>query len=253
MALRDQPYLPLYIQDYMTDEKLNECSAEANGVFVRIMMLMHKSETYGKILLNQKHKQTTNQIENFALMFGKHFPYTFDEIMRGLTELINERVVYLEEDFLCQKRMIRDGQLSEIRSNAGKKGGKKSSSNDEYFGIAKTQANTEYENEIHIEDNSNISLVLSLEDREQKFKSECEQFRDRYGGMIDDFVRYWTEPNKSKTKMRYEKESTWELSRRLTTWDNNNKTNFGRNNGSATNSTNKKQTLGEHGTRTSTL
>ena len=75
MALRDQPYLPLYIQDFLTDEKLSECSASATGVYIRIMCLMHKSEHYGKILLKQKHKQTGKQIEDFASFFAKVLPY----------------------------------------------------------------------------------------------------------------------------------------------------------------------------------
>jgi len=55
MALRDQPYLPLYVQDIMTDEKLNECSAASHGIYIKgIMCLMHKSETYGKIMLKHK-------------------------------------------------------------------------------------------------------------------------------------------------------------------------------------------------------
>jgi hypothetical protein len=66
MALRDQPYIPLYIQDFLTDEKLIECSAQATGVYVRLMCIMHKSEDYGKILLRQKDKQKPKQIENFA-------------------------------------------------------------------------------------------------------------------------------------------------------------------------------------------
>ena len=57
MALRNQPYFPLYVQDFMTDEKLNECSAKANGIYIRLMCIMHKSEEYGTILLKQKYKQ----------------------------------------------------------------------------------------------------------------------------------------------------------------------------------------------------
>ena len=44
MALRDQPYIPLYVQDFMTDEKLSECSAESTGVYIRVMCIMHKSQ-----------------------------------------------------------------------------------------------------------------------------------------------------------------------------------------------------------------
>ena len=35
------------------------------------------------------------------------------------------------------------------------------------------------------------------------------------------FFDYWTEPNKSKTKMRFELEKTWDTGRRLARWANN--------------------------------
>ena len=71
MALRDQPYLPLYVQDFLTDEKLIECSASATGVYIRVMCIMHKSDPYGMILLKQKDKQTSSTIQNFALKLIK--------------------------------------------------------------------------------------------------------------------------------------------------------------------------------------
>ena len=40
--------------------------------------------------------------------------------------------------------------------------------------------------------------------------------------MIREFYEYWTEPNKSNTKFRYELERTWSLDRRLKTWNKNN-------------------------------
>lgn len=38
---------------------------------------------------------------------------------------------------------------------------------------------------------------------------------------IKDFYDYWTEPNKSKTKLKFELERTWDLSRRLSRWNKN--------------------------------
>jgi hypothetical protein len=38
---------------------------------------------------------------------------------------------------------------------------------------------------------------------------------------IDAFIDYWTEPNKSKTKMKFELQNTWDTSRRLSRWINN--------------------------------
>lgn len=148
MALRDQPYLPLYIQDIMTDEKLNECCAATHGIYIKgIMCLMHKSDQYGRILLKQKDKQTDNQIRNFAIKCDKHLPYTVDQIESAITELVNEKVLSIEGDSLCQKRMIKDNSISELRARAGHKGGTKTKD----FALAKqepkTQTNSEYENE----------------------------------------------------------------------------------------------------------
>jgi len=45
------------------------------------------------------------------------------------------------------------------------------------------------------------------------------------------FAEYWTEHNTGGSKMRFEKETTWNTSRRLNTWMRNKRTNFGRTNG----------------------
>ena len=59
----------------------------------------------------------------------------------------------------------------------------------------------------------------NIEERKLKFASTLERFKDIYSkNMIDDFIAYWAEPNKSNTKFRYELEKTWDLERRLKTW-----------------------------------
>lgn len=123
MALRDNPYLPLYIQDFMTDEKLAECSPHATGIYIRIMCLMHKSEQYGMLFLKDKYKESENIHHNFALMLVRHMPYTVDEIEIGISELIDNNVLYYEGNYLCQKRMISDYDLSNKRALAGANGG----------------------------------------------------------------------------------------------------------------------------------
>lgn len=63
----------------------------------------------------------------------------------------------------------------------------------------------------------------SIELRAQKFKAQVLNFRTTYDrAMLDNFYDYWTEPNKSGTKMKFELQKTWDLKRRLGTWDRNN-------------------------------
>lgn len=160
MALREQPYMPLYVQDFLTDEKLAECSAESTGVYIRLMCLMHKSSQYGVILLKQKDRQNASNILNFACKLARQMPYSVEVIERSLSELVEEDVLQLEGDVLYQKRMVKDANLSDTRASAGRRGGKaskeKSSSQDFAcnFAQAKLQANTE--NEIENEYESEI-------------------------------------------------------------------------------------------------
>lgn len=160
MALRDQPYIPLYVQDFETDEKLIYCSALSTGVYIRIMCHMHKSEEYGTILLKQNFKQTVKPVENFAMQLAKILPYDVDVIKQGLSELIAEKVLHIEGDYLIQKRMVRDNEISMLRSKYGKKGGiktqKKFASS---FAKAKVQANNEYENEYENEYKDDNELI----------------------------------------------------------------------------------------------
>lgn len=58
-----------------------------------------------------------------------------------------------------------------------------------------------------------------LEARKEDFYSSLVPYVTKYGKeMIRSFFDYWSESNRSKTKMRFELERTWETSRRLVTW-----------------------------------
>jgi hypothetical protein len=64
--------------------------------------------------------------------------------------------------------------------------------------------------------------MKSIEARAADFKRELQPFAFTES-MKQEFYDYWSEPNKSNTKMRFEQEKTWDLGRRLARWANNNK------------------------------
>lgn len=67
----------------------------------------------------------------------------------------------------------------------------------------------------------------------RKFKHEVAEFVGIYPeSMLEDFWRYWSEPNKSGTKMKFELQPTWDLARRLSTWAKN-EAKFSQNRGGA--------------------
>lgn len=58
-----------------------------------------------------------------------------------------------------------------------------------------------------------------LNDRKDKFYNDLIPYVKTYGkDMIRDFYDYWSEANRSATKMRWEQERTWELNLRLKYW-----------------------------------
>ena len=55
--------------------------------------------------------------------------------------------------------------------------------------------------------------------RKDSFYDSLIPYVERYGReMVRDFFDYWSEMNKSETKMRFEQQTTWEVAKRLATW-----------------------------------
>ena len=69
-----------------------------------------------------------------------------------------------------------------------------------------------------LEDENINKDINRIELREEIFKSDVSNFKNYPSQMLKDFVLYWSEPNKSNTKMRFELEKTWDLKRRLERW-----------------------------------
>lgn len=210
MARRDQPYIPLYVADFLTDEKLRECSAESIGVYIMLMCVLHKQEEYGVILLKQKYKQTDKQVENFACQLVKHLPFTIAEIERALTELIEEDVLQLDGDRLSQKRMVKDALLSEKRASAGKKGGSISQSKKgnfaDDFAKAKIQANSEIEIE-------NVNVIENdIKDKKDNIKNsgitgqgQCDAKAEKQKRQAEQFEKFWERYPRKVAKKNAEK------------------------------------------------
>jgi len=65
--------------------------------------------------------------------------------------------------------------------------------------------------------------INNINIREENFKKEVAKFKNYPLWMLKEFTDYWTEPNKSGTKMLWEMKETWDLKRRLERWSANTK------------------------------
>ncbi len=67
---------------------------------------------------------------------------------------------------------------------------------------------------------SKEEILQDTEKRRSKFYNSLIPYVKIYGKeMVRAFYDYWSELNKSATKMRWEQQQTWELERRLATWE----------------------------------
>lgn len=192
MALRNQPYIPLYVQDFLTDEKLNCCSASSQGVYIKIMCVLHKQEEYGCLnLFKQKDKQNSSMIINFASKLSKQITFDEETIKVALSELVEEGVLTIDGDKLYQKRMVKDNTISELRSLAGKKGG----GNPVLFKQEVKQdlkqtdkQNTEYENEYENVNNKKENKGVKGE-KEITWRTDFETYKKELWSWFDAVTR----------------------------------------------------------------
>jgi hypothetical protein len=110
------PAFQFYPADWLNDIKLQSCSLEAQGLLINLMCLMHQSEKYGYLLINEV---IPPDKEVARLLRLHHKTYH-----TKLIELLNKGVLYQEESgvIFC-KRMVKDEQIRQIRREAGKLGG----------------------------------------------------------------------------------------------------------------------------------
>lgn len=67
-----------------------------------------------------------------------------------------------------------------------------------------------------------VDKVEERKKREKKFYQSLVPFVGSFSKeMLRNFFEYWSEPNKSGTKMKWEMEKTWDLERRLSKWQSN--------------------------------
>lgn len=115
------------------------------------------------------------------------------------------------------------------RFENGKKGGRKKAEENQEETKDKPKDNQK-ETEVEANNNNNNNNTsIKIEVREQKFKEALFPFAKHDKNpeglysveTIKDFFNYWKEPNRSKTKMRFEMQKTWDLKSRLSTWGRN--------------------------------
>lgn len=136
---RKHYYMKFDVNDFDNEIKLKDCDAIAHGVYIKVLILLfrceprgmkfvkHKGmEQFAHILHGDLHMQNGMQNENICIAlastlasyFSPKIGFTVEECQQGFYQLLENDVLYIDKGYLCQKRMIRDSEISMKRKLA---------------------------------------------------------------------------------------------------------------------------------------
>ena len=151
-------------------------------------------------------------------VWSRKFGAEKDFLQSILDKLLSLKLINIDNETLsvpsCESRLniIRGGAKGGKVSKPISKGIAKPISKPMLKPISKGIAN-------QIETKRETKRENNIDERKLKFADTLKPFLETYGkDMLNDFFKYWTEPNNSGTKFRREMEKTWDVARRLETW-----------------------------------
>lgn len=213
---------------------IGEYGAIGYGIYWRIVEMLHEDEL---------HKLQCKKFIYIAL--AKQMLTSVEQVESIIKNCIDIYELFKSDnDFFWSERVMRNinkrTELSNKRSKAGKMSAemRKNSTNVEHVSTSvqqnptkerKVKENKVNENKEKKEIKETISKDIAQKKvdakastltRKNDFYNSLIPFLSQYGkDMIRDFFDYWSEQNKSGTQMRFEKQPTWEVSKRLATWN----------------------------------
>jgi len=111
-----RPSFQFYPADWLNDIKLQTCSLGAQGLLVNLMCLMHQSDRYGYLLINNLVPDDKTVAKLLRLHHKTYHTRLIELLLYGVLCRDEKGVIF------C-KRMIKDEYIRDIRRVAGKLGG----------------------------------------------------------------------------------------------------------------------------------
>lgn len=187
-----QPYMPLYVGDYIKDTRV--LPLNVRGAWVDLILFMWDNPVRGELV---------GTIEEVARLIG----CGIDEALFALDLLKQKRTADIDllptgEFKIVSRRMKRDAEISKIRSEVGKNGVK--AKKEKEFASAKGQAKAKQKPEYDNEDDTDIEFKLKgaldeiyIEQQRMKwahvnFDLELNSFREKVRGSPGHYANHDT-------------------------------------------------------------
>ena len=213
--MTDKLGFTFYPKDWWSSDSFFELEPKEKYIYLECLFLMYMNDGYMNYSKEQIEKRFSVKLSD-------------DEFNRIVSRFIKDEQGYTS--LTVNKRM---SKAISSREN-GKLGGRPKKAENEAEEKPKkpnekTQNNPPSEREKKEKEKKKLNEAknsphtqIDFDVRVEKFRVELIQYVDVYGKeMVRKFFDYWREPNKSKTKMRWEQERTWDLSLRLKKWESN--------------------------------
>ena len=145
----------------------------------------------------------------------------------ALNSLYDEEIIEVKDGFICihflnEQLLEFEDTSNQNRENARKgwekRRKKKPSERNASALIPQSETDAIREDKIREDKRRKENII----ERENKFRFTANTFQNNFElDLIESFCNYWTEPNQAGTKMKFEMQKTFEIKRRLTTWNKN--------------------------------
>lgn len=126
-----------------------------------------------------------------------------------------------------KERRSESGRIGGLKSGESRSKSKQNEANEANASSTKQNEANEaviviVNDSVNVNDNKREYNANKLAARSKEFEKSLIPFVGTYKKeMIRKFADYWTEPNRSKTKMKFELEKTWDTAKRLKKWADN--------------------------------
>jgi hypothetical protein len=206
---KELPYYQFEVAEYLAGD-IMICSLEAQGLFSVIKCLYWQKECClnTKQVLKRYDKQPLidELIEEGCIKVNKDGNITID-------------FLYTQYQQFAERR----NKLSE----AGRRGGLHKKEATLKPGLKESEATPKHIEDIRVDNNKEDKIIindnkLSIEQREYDFKKSILQYQNKYSiDLLKAFFNHWSQHGDKDKKMLFEKQKSFQISKRLVTWKNN--------------------------------
>tara|TARA_R100001594_G_scaffold43128_1_gene75290 strand:- start:1523 stop:2386 length:864 start_codon:yes stop_codon:yes gene_type:complete len=178
---------------------------EGYGIYFMIIEILRDTENYTLNL---------NDVDSICYDLRVDKNKVIDVLQNYDLFAFNDNFFYSKS---LSRRMEKLDKIKEKRRESGKLGGKAKANSKQV--LEQKVASVKQEKKSIVKQSKVNNKESIIKERTDGFKKQVFEFQSKYDlEMLEDFIIYWTEPNKSMTKLKYEMEKTWDTGRRLSRW-----------------------------------